>query len=214
LKLVAAAFAYPFRMGAGGWLVGSLLVLVWPLTFVPLLGYAIAALRTSARKPGAPPPPWRLDRRLLIDGAWTALVVGLITLPFAAAWWPLSSALLGRVSHTGVSFFDRVYALLAAGLLLALPWGVALLLQMPGASARFATSGRARDLFDLAASLRGVRRRYGTWNLAVVGIVTAWIAGFLASALCCVGLLPGVFYAILVSAHASAALATPDQPAG
>jgi hypothetical protein len=84
---------------------------------------------------------------------------------------------------------------------------------MPSASVRFAASGRGRDLFDVAASLRGIRERYAVWNLTVVGIVTAWIVGLLGSALCCVGVLPGVFYAILVSAHASAALAPPHQPA-
>jgi hypothetical protein len=44
-------------------------------------------------------------------------------------------------------------------------------------------------------------------------MVTAWLVGLLGGALCCVGVLPGVFYAILVSAHASAALAPSNQPA-
>jgi hypothetical protein len=211
---VAAAFAYPFRAGAGRWLAGSLLVLVWPLAFVPLLGYTIAALRASALEPAAAPPRLRFDAALWRDGAWTALAVGLITLPFAAAWWPLSSALLARVVTTGDPLFDRIYALLVAGLLLALPWGVALLVQMPGASARFAFSGRGRDLFDVPASLRGIRDRYGAWNLAVAAIVSAWLAGMLGGALCCVGIVPGAFYAILVSAHASATLAPPNQPTG
>jgi hypothetical protein len=213
VRQVAAAFSYPLRAGVGKWVAGSLLVLLWPLAFILLLGYAIAAVRASAADAEAPPPPFGLDARLLHDGAWTALVVGLITLPFAAAWWPFSSLFAHHVFQTGVPFFDRVYALVASGLLLGLPWGAALLVQMPGASVRFAASGRGRDLFDVAASLRGIRERYAVWNLTVVGIVTAWIVGLLGSALCCVGVLPGVFYAILVSAHASAALAPPHQPA-
>jgi hypothetical protein len=210
---VAGAFAYPFRAGVGRWLTGSLLVLLWPLAFIPLLGYAVASVRASAADPSAPPPAWRFDARLFSDGAWTALAVALITAPFGLAWWPLSALFMGRVSQPATPFFDRAYALLGAGLLLALPWGIALLVQMPPASARFAVSGRARDLFDVAASLAAVRERYAVWNLAVAAIVTGWLAGLVGGALCCAGVVPGAFYAILVSAHASAALARPDQPA-
>ena len=213
MNRVAAAFSYPFRAGPGRWLMGSLLVLAWPLAFIPLLGYATAAVRASAGDPSGPPPAWRLEARLLRDGAWTALAVVLFSAPFAAAWWPLSSAFFGRVAATGEPLLDRLYALLAAGLLLALPWGMLLLVLMPPASARFAIRGCPRDLFDVAASLRAVRDHYGVWNLAVAAIVTGWIAGLLVGSLCCIGLLPGAFYAILVSAHASAALAPPDQPA-
>jgi len=211
---VAAAFTYPFRGGAGRWVAGSLLVLLWPLAFIPLLGYANAAIRASAADPAGRPPAWRLEGRLFRDGAWTALAIALFSAPFAAAWWPLSSIFAGLIVHTGEPFLDRIYGLLAAGLVLALPWGVVLLIQMPAAGARFAIRGSARDLFDVAASLRTVRDRYPVWNLAVAAIVTGWIAGLVVGSLCCVGVLPGAFYAILVSAHASAALATPDQPAG
>jgi hypothetical protein len=211
---VAAAFTYPFRVGAGSWLVGSLLVLAWPLGFIPLLGYATAAVRASVADPAASPPAWRLSRRLLREGAWTALAVGLFSAPFAAAWWPLASALTGRVAATGQPFFDRAYALLAATVALALPWGAVLLVQMPPASARFAIGGRARELFDVGASVRALRDAYTGWNLAAAAIVSGWVAGLLVGSLCCLGVVPGVFYAILVSAHASASLAPTDQPAG
>jgi len=74
---------------------------------------------------------------------------------------------------------------------------------------------RARHLFDFASSLRSVRRDFAAWNFAVAAIVTAWALGLACSALFCVGLAPGVFYAILVSAHATAALHPEgeDQPA-
>ena len=50
-------------------------------------------------------------------------------------------------------------------------------------------------------------------------IVTGWVLGVACIGLLCVGILPGVFYAILVSAHASATLqapvtASPRLPAG
>ena len=214
MNRVAAAFTYPFRAGAGRWLVGSLLVLFWPLAFIPLLGYATAAVRASAADPAAAPPAWRLSGRLLRDGAWTALAVALFSAPFAAGWWPLASLLTGRVAATGEPFLDRAYGVLAAGLALALPWGVVLLVQMPPASARFAVGGRAHDLFDVRASLRAVRDSYAVWNLAVAAIVSGWVGGVLVGSLCCVGVLPAAFYAILVSAHASSALAPTDQPAG
>jgi hypothetical protein len=214
LNRVATAFGYPFRAQVGRWIVGSLLVLIWPLAFIPLLGYATAAIRSSALEPGAAPPPWRVDLRLLGDGAWTALAVALFSAPFAAAWWPLSTALNGRVAVTGEPVLDRLYALVAAALVLALPWGAVLLVQMPPASARFATAGRPRDLFDVGASVRAVRESYAVWNLAVAAIVTGWLTGLLLGSLCCVGVVPGAFYAILVSAHASAALAPADQSAG
>src|SRR5438270_5611463 len=157
---VASAFSYPFKAGAAAWLLSSLAVLLWPLGLVPLLGYAIAAVRASAADPAQSPPAFRLDRRLISDGAWTALAAGLFSAPFAIAWWPLSSAFLGRVSHAGEPF-DRIYALLVAGLLLALPWGVLLLIHMPAASARFAAGAQPKELFDIRASLRSIRESYG-----------------------------------------------------
>jgi hypothetical protein len=54
--------------------------------------------------------------------------------------------------------------------------------------------------------VRGVRRDFATWNIAAAAIVTGWAAGLACAGLLCVGLVPGVFYAILVSAHAAAAL--------
>jgi hypothetical protein len=54
--------------------------------------------------------------------------------------------------------------------------------------------------------MRAVSRDFATWNLAAAAIVTGWALGLAAIGLLCVGLVPGVFYAILVSAHASAAL--------
>jgi hypothetical protein len=77
---------------------------------------------------------------------------------------------------------------------------------MPHATARFAFSGNAFDLFDLPASIKAVRHDFTTWNLAAAAIVTGWAIGLACVGLLCAGVVPGVFYAILVSAHASAAL--------
>jgi len=68
------------------------------------------------------------------------------------------------------SLHDAVLAIL----ILALPWGVLALLLLPHATARFAASGRRRDLFDVRAALHGVRSDFATWNLALAAIVTAW----------------------------------------
>jgi hypothetical protein len=99
--------------------------------------------------------------------------------------------------------------LVVAFFTLALAWGVVALLLLPHATAAFAASGKPRDLFDVAASMRGVQRDFATWNVAVAAIVTAWAIALACAGLLCVGIIPGIFYAILVSAHASAALARP-----
>src|SRR5205814_5798611 len=99
-----------------------------------------------------------------------------------------------------------VEAVVTAALFLAFPWGIVLLLLMPHATARFAATHRARDLFNFAASLRSVRREFANWNLVVAAIVTAWALGVACVGLFCVGIVPGIFYAILVSAHATASL--------
>ena len=106
-------------------------------------------------------------------------------------------------------------AFTVAVLILALPWGIVVLLLMPHATARYAVTHRARDLFDFSSSLRSVRRDFAAWNVTVAAIVTAWAIGLACAALFCAGVVPGVFYAILVSAHATAALNTEgtDQPA-
>ena len=208
MKLVAASFAWPFRgQWHGAWLIGVPLVLLLPVAFIPLLGYAVLATRSASSDPGRGLPRWAMSRRLLSDGFWVALVVILIAAPFALVVGPLASlvdqAHLWRVTDPGLS---RLYAYIAAAFILALPWGLVMLIVMPHATARFAASGRPADLFDLAATTRSVGRDFATWNLAAAAMVTAWALGLACVGLLCVGIAPGIFYAILVSAHASAAL--------
>jgi hypothetical protein len=218
VNLVAASFAWPFHgPWRSRWAIGVVAVLLLPIAFIPLLGYAIAATRSASRDPRPGPPPWVVSARLLADGLWTTLAIALLTAPFALALNPLSALIerahLWRVSDQALSHF---YAVIAAGFILALPWGIVLLLVMPHATVRFATSGKARDLFDFPAAVRGIGRDFATWNLAAAAIVTAWALGLACLGLLCVGVLPGIFYAILVSAHASAALHSQaaNPPAG
>jgi hypothetical protein len=215
--LVAASFAWPFR-GAwrSKWAIGSLAVVLLPFAFIPLLGYAVAATRSASIDSKAGPPTWTMSRRLLADGLWTALAVILLTAPFALALNPLAAAIeQAHLWHVGDRSLSHVYGVVAAGFILALPWGILMLLLMPHATARFAATGKPLDLFNFAASARGVGRDFATWNLAAAAIVTAWAIGLAGAGLLCVGVVPGVFYAILVSAHAAAALdpKTADSPA-
>jgi hypothetical protein len=208
VDLVAASFAWPFRgRWRSRWAIGVVAVLLLPIAFIPLLGYAIAATRSASLDPKSGPPPWVVSGRLLADGVWTTLAVLLVTAPFALALNPLSALIEGaHLWHVGDQALSHLYANIAAGFLLALPWGIVLLLLMPHATVRFATSGKALDLFDFPAAVRGVGRDFATWNLAAAAIVTAWALGLACLGLLCVGVVPGIFYAILVSAHACAAL--------
>lgn len=208
MNLVAASFAWPFRgEWRAKWLVGLAMVLLLPIGLVPLLGYAVAATRSASINPGLGLPPWARWRRLLSDGLFVAVAIALIAAPFGLALLPLSSLIesahLWRVSDPGLS---RLYAELAAVSILALPWGIVMLLLMPHATSRFALTGRPLDLFDFRAALKSVRRDFATWNLAAAAIVTAWALGIACVGLACIGIVPGIFYAILVSAHATAAL--------
>jgi len=205
VNLVAESFAWPFQ---GAWrsrfALGVLMVLLLPAAFIPLLGYSIAATRSAEQDPAQGPPPWRLSARLIVDGFWTATVLLVLSSPFVLALNALAN----------VMPLQQDYAHIGAAFLLALPWGLLLLLLMPHATSRFAASGHPRDLFDFPAALRGVRRDFPTWNLAAAATVTAWAIGVACVGLLCVGILPGVFYAILVSAHASATLKAPASAAG
>jgi Protein of unknown function (DUF4013) len=208
MKLVAASFAWPFRgPWHSAWLIGVLHLLLLPIAFLPLLGYAVLATRSAATDPGRGLPRWAPSRRLLTDGFWVAIAVVLVAAPFALVLGPLATLIdqahLWRVSDPGLS---RVYATLTASFILALPWGIVMLLLMPHATMRFALSGRPADLFDFPAALHSVARDFATWNLAAAAIVTAWALGIACVGLLCIGIVPGVFYALLVSAHASAAL--------
>jgi uncharacterized protein DUF4013 len=199
VKLVADSFGWPFRQrNVASWVVGMVAVVLFPLFFIPLFGYAVAATRAAEKDPAQGPPAWPFTTRLITDGLWVSLAVALTLLPFALLWGPLSE-LLGR----GI---DPFTAGVVAVLLLALPWGLLALLHMPHATAAFATSGNPRDMLDLAGAVRGVRRDFATWNIVAAAIVTGWAVGLACAGLLCVGLVPGVFYAILVSAHAAAAL--------
>lgn len=208
MRLVAESFAWPFRgEWRSKWAAGLLVVLVLPVSFIVLLGYAIAATRAAENDPATGPPPWRPSARLLADGFWTSLAILLTALPFAIAWNPLADLLLrAGVFRSNDSTQASLDVHVLALFILALPWGLLLLLLMPHATARFAASGRPRDLFDFAGALSGVVRDFATWNVAVAAIVTAWAVGLACVGLLCLGVVPGVFYAILVSAHASAAL--------
>ena len=198
MRLVAESFAWPFRATITTWIWGSACVLFLPLLFIPLLGYAIAATRSAELAPDRPPPPWRLSFPLLSAGAWTSVVVIVTLVPFALALNPLATV-----------FGDNAYSHVAAFFVLLFLWGLLALLLLPHATASFAATGVYTDLIDASAALRGVQRNFATWNLVVAAMVTAWAVGIACAGLLCVGVLPGVFYAILVSAHAAAALHHP-----
>jgi len=210
----AHALGYPFRRGAGrAWLAGLPLLLLFPLTFVLVFGYALQATRAALADPEAPPPGLRPDGRLLLDGAATSALVLVLTVPFAALAWTASAAVSNVLHPTHDAFFDRAYALLASGVLIAIPWGLVLLLLVPANVAAYAVSGRLGDLVDPVLAFRRVSERLLDWNLASVAMVTGWALGFAATGLLCLGFLPGAFYAILVSAYATASLAPRTAPA-
>jgi Protein of unknown function (DUF4013) len=207
LNLVADSFAWPFRgRWQTKWAVGVVAVVLLPIAFIPLLGYAVAATRAASSRPKDGPPPWRPSGRLLADGFWLTLALVLLTAPFALLLIPLLAALDTPSLWHSQDGLLHVEAHVTADLILALPWGIVVLLLMPQATASFATSGRATDLFDFRAALRGVRRDFATWNVVVAAIVTGWAIGLACIALLCAGVFVGIFYAILVSAHATAAL--------
>jgi len=204
---VAGSFSFPFRRGAGrAWLIGIPLLLLLPLGVVPLLGYAVAVVRSAAADPDAGPPPWRPLPRLLVEGLLVALLIAVLTAPFAVLASVLSAP--AGLLFRGVAdpFLRGGLAVVIAGAVAALPWGILLLVLMPPATARFARSGFYTDLVDVPAAIRTVRQRFPAWNLAVVAIVTAWAIGLSGVGLALVGVVPGVLYAMLVSAHATASL--------
>lgn len=183
------------------------MVLLWPLLFIPLLGYAIAATRAAQQDPAQGPPPWSFNDRLIRDGAVVFWAIAISVLPF----WLLVGHTPGpnqidalRVPVSQITSFMESFVI--AELIIALPWGVLALLWFPYATARYAATGRARDMFNVVASIRSVRRGFAPWNLVTAVIVTAWLIGVACAGLLCIGLVPGVYYAILVSAHASATL--------
>jgi Protein of unknown function (DUF4013) len=200
VRLVAESFAWPFRAPLSTWLWGCVCVVLLPVLFVPLLGYAVAATRSSELDPQKPPPPWRMSGPQLRAGAWTSLVVILSLAPFAIALDPLAGA-----------FGDNTYWHVAVFFVLLFLWGLLALLVLPFTTAAFAASGSYTDLFDVAGALRRVRAEFAAWNLVVAAIVTSWAIGIACAGLLCVGLVPGMFYAILVSAHATATLHQSDS---
>jgi hypothetical protein len=198
VRLVAESFTWPFRARFDTWIWGCVCVLFLPLLFIPLLGYAVAATRSAELEPDRPPPPWRLSFPLISTGAWTSVVVIVTLVPFAVALNPLATALGDNVYSHVIGFFVLLFL-----------WGLLVLLLLPHATASFAATGVYTDLTNATAALRGVRRDFATWNLVVAAMVTGWAIGIACAGLLCVGIVPGVFYAILVSAHAAAALHRP-----
>jgi uncharacterized protein DUF4013 len=208
VNTVAESFSWPFRgEWKSRWLPGLFAVLLLPVAFIPLLGYAIAATRAAELDATAGPPKWEISGWLIADGFWASLVVMVFTAPFVLLLNPFADLLFNAHLFQGTDVpLSRLYAHVVAGFILALPWGLLLLAHMPHATARFAQTRRVADLFDLPASIRGVRRDFATWNVVAAAIVTGWAIGVACVGLVCIGLVPGLFYAILVSAHASAAL--------
>lgn len=208
MKLVADSFTWPFRGDwRPKWALGLLCVALLPLLFIPLLGYAIQATRAAEIDPSQGPPPWRPSVSLVLAGAWVSLAISLSAIPFVFFLNPLANLMfdanIGNFHDPAVTDFA---AHVLAFLLLALPWGLLLLLVMPHATARFAATYEIHDFIDVSASIRGVARDFATWNVVAAAIVTAWIVGLACAGLFCIGIVPGIFYAILVSAHATSAL--------
>jgi hypothetical protein len=173
-----------------------------------LLGYAIQATRAAEIDPSQGPPRWRLSISLVLAGGCVSFAILLSAIPFLLLFNPLADLLsasnFGNFDDPAVAQFSaRVLALL----LLALPWGLLLLLVMPHATARFAAGHEIHALFDFVSSVRAVASDFTTWNVAAAAIVTGWTVGIACAGLFCIGIIPGIFYAILVSAHAAAALA-------
>jgi hypothetical protein len=215
MKVVADSFAWPFRGDwKTTWLSGLLAVLLLPIAFIPLLGYAIAATRAAQQGTSEPPPKWVLSIRLLTDGFWTAIAIALLTAPFLLLTNPFTATLYAaHLWHMNEAPLSHLYATVIAAFILALPWGLLLLLHMPHATARFASTGNPQDLFNFRSSINAVKNDFATWNLAAAAIVTGWAIGLACVGLLCLGIVPGIFYAILVSAHASAVLET-QRPKG
>lgn len=216
----AGSFVYPLR---GRWLrrwaLGVVLLLFFPIGWVPLFGYAVACVRSVAISPQAPPPAWAPAGRLLRDGCWALLQAGLLTLPFGVVAWSLGGLVASRWHPFADPFTAHSVALASSAVLVALPWGLLMLALVPSTLARFAVSGRPVQLAAVGTALRDIRHRYLVWNLVVVTICSAWLLAALGLALLAVGAALGAFYAILVSAHACAALAEPpwaevDRAAG
>jgi hypothetical protein len=211
-RATLASFVHPLRGPGRGrrWLIGVVLVALLPIAFIPVFGYAVTCARTAAHSLWEPPPPWRLNARLLTDGAWSSLQAALLTLPFAFGGWWLGSVLAGHWHPTGDPFVSAGYAWTVALTLAALAAGLVLLVVVPPTLARFAVSGRPTDLAALGSVVECVRGRFAAWNLALAVITTSWIVAAAGLGLLVIGVIPGVFYAILTSAHACAAL-SPDR---
>ena len=186
-------------------------MLLLPVLFVPLLGYAVEATRAAAESTGGGPPRWRLTGGLLADGVWLALAILLVTAPFALLAIPLASALGSPALWRSSGSLLVVEGAVTAALIVALPWGITMLLLMPHATARFALTRRPSDLFNFPAAVRNVGHDFATWNVVIAAIVTGWAVGLACVGLVCAGVVPGIFYAILVSAHATAALHTESE---
>jgi hypothetical protein len=209
MKVIADSFAWPFRgEWKSAWLLGLLATLFLPIAFVPLLGYAIAATRAAETDPTKGPPRWALSTRLLTDGLWTTIAVTLLTAPFVLAINQVAATLYGaHLWHVSDTALSQLYAHVVATFLLTLTWGLVMLLFMPHATARFARTGRPWDLFYFRRSVDlAFGRDFATWNLVAAAIVTGWAIGLACVGLFCIGLVAGIFYAILVCAHATAVL--------
>jgi hypothetical protein len=166
----------------------------------------VAATRAIQAGDAGSLPPWRLDGRLLSDGVLVLLLLALVSAPFALVLVPASAAVAAALPVKG-TFISRAYGVLITGAPLAALWALAALLVIPPGVARYASTGRARDLVDLAATARLVRARFWVWNVAGVPIVTAWAIALLAVCAGGIGAPFAAFYAILVSAHAASPLA-------
>src|ERR1700694_1130576 len=95
MKAVAESFSWPFKgEWKSRWVPGVLAVLLLPIAFIPLLGYAIAATREAELESASGPPKWTFSGRLLVDGLYTTAVVLLFTVPFVLLVNPLAGWML------------------------------------------------------------------------------------------------------------------------
>ena len=200
---------YPFRAGARGPVLRlALLPILLPFTFPLVLGYGLDAVEASVASADAPPPAFAPNWRMVRRGSLAAFGFLVLSAPFIAGVIVVAEALRAahRYTDTGFAALDAFQVHGYAAALVAFPWGAVMLLVLLPNLAVFARSGRLRDLVNPAAAGRRVRRHFVAWNVAGVATVTAWALAVASTLACGAGGLLGFAYAILVTAHAAAAI--------
>ena len=179
-----------------------------------LAGYMMELIRRSARGEQYPLPEWENLGEMFVEGVKVMGAYLVIILP-AMLLFMVPMSTIGAFSEGGSPPAALGLMVILFMLVLGLVY-IALLLYFPVAMVRMAMERRFSAVFEFSENFDFLKRNIINFILAFVFYMLASLISQFGIILCCIGIIPAVFWAVCVGAYSlgEVALRDPVRSAG